>query len=80
VNVKINKISQIKKIIKCDCGEGDLKLETIYIHPKNGKIMLIYSACNKCSHGWIKEGIRAGTPGKITMITDIIIPELALGE
>lgn len=71
---KINKISQIEKSIKCNCEKEHLNLEMIYVYPKNGKVALIYSACDKCHYGWIKEGIRAGTPGKITVFTDIIIP------
>lgn len=77
-NNKLTKISQIEKSMKCDCGEGHLNLKMIYVHPKHGKVILIYDACDKCHYGWIREGIRAGTPGKITIFTDIVIPELVL--
>jgi len=64
-NKKITKISEIQKIIECPCGKGKMKLEMIYVIPRNGKIGLSYSKCNRpfCSY---ERGI--------LMRTDIIIP------
>ena len=79
---KITKISQIEKVIKCPCGRGIMKLRGVYVHPKNGKVSLSYSACSEpfCSHGRVKEGHLAGIARGIQIITDIVIPELVLGE
>ena len=79
---KITKISQIEKVIKCSCGRGTMKLCGIYVYPKNGRVSLSYSACSEpfCGHGRIKEGHLAGIARGIQIITDIVIPELVLGE
>ena len=68
---KINKISEIEKVIKCPCGKGNMYLMMINILPRNGKVGLSYGKCSEsfCSYqrGLLK-------------FTDIIIPELVLGE
>jgi len=68
---KINKISEIEKVIKCPCGKGEMKLRMINILPKNGKVGLSYGKCSElfCSY---ERGLL-----KFTLI---IIPELVLGE
>jgi len=68
-NEKITKISEIKKVIKCSCGRGEMKLKMLYVCPNNGKVGLSYSRCSYsfCSYdrGVIK-------------ITDIIINDLII--
>jgi len=80
MNKRMKKLSEIKSTIDCKCKEGHLILKRITVSPKTGNVILSYSSCDKCHYGWIREGILAGTPGNITVLTDIIIPELILGE
>jgi hypothetical protein len=79
---KITKISEIKKVIDCPCGRGTMELRGIHVIPQNGIVWLSYSACSEpfCGHGRIKEGHLVGVSRGISVITDIIIPELILGE
>lgn len=68
---KITEISEIEKVIKCPCGNGEMKLRMIHVIPRNGKVSLSYGKCSAsfCSYerGLIK-------------FTYIIIPEFILGD
>ena len=68
---KNSKISDIEKIIKCSCDKGTIKLITIFVDPMSGRVSLSYRYCTNslCSHNW-----------GLLMFTDIIIPQLILGE
>ncbi len=68
---KITKISEVKRIVECPCRNGKLELITFFVSPNNGKVSLSYDYCtnNICPH-------RKG----LLIFTDIIIPELSLGE
>ena len=69
---KIDKISEIEKIIKCPCGKGEMKLRSIYVNPNDGRAFLRYG---NCSYSFCQE-----CPTGIYKFTNIIIPELVLGE
>lgn len=68
---KISKISDIKRTIKCRCGNGNIELITIIVSPRDGKIALSYKYCTSSVCPYRR--------GKL-IFTDIIMPQLILGE
>ncbi len=73
----IKRTTEIEKVIECRCGKGTMKLKSILIDPKDGKVALSYSACSEpfCHHGRA-EGREIG----FLVFTNIIIAKLVFGE
>jgi hypothetical protein len=68
---KITKFIEIEKIIKCPCGKGKMKLKMIHVNPENGRIALSYDKCSEPFCSYERGAFK---------LTEIIIPELILGE